>query len=93
MLFDTDTGECTPHTNVVSAGHGAGIQTAQFVASLGAEAVISCRFGPNAMRVLKEASVAAWLAPECTVKEALDAFQAGTLREAVEPGTPLRKGA
>ena len=52
ILTDTDTDHIEVHDNSVNlnATSGAGIQTAQNVTNLGAEAVITGNIGPNAFR-------------------------------------------
>ena len=56
----------------IALGGGAGIQSAQFVASKGAKAVITGNCGPNAVQTLTAAGVE------------LIVGQTGTAREAVE---------
>lgn len=54
IVVNTDTGEFEAHDNSVNlnAVQGAGIQTAQNIANLGVEAVITSNVGPNAFRHL-----------------------------------------
>ncbi len=81
ILFDTETGAFEAHGNDESlgAGHGAGIQAAQAVARLGAQAVITGHCGPNAMRVLRAAGIAVLTFAGGTVAQAIDAYRAGAL--------------
>ncbi|MDD5011261.1 MAG: NifB/NifX family molybdenum-iron cluster-binding protein [Phycisphaerae bacterium] len=87
ILADTDTNEFEANDNTVNlnAASGAGIQTAQNVASLKAEAVITGNMGPNAFRTLGAAGVKAFLSKASTVQEALDLFKEGKLQEAAVP--------
>ena len=57
-----------PHSQ---AGHGAGIQSAQFVAGQGVSTVLTGQVGPNAQRVLESAGIRVISAEKCTVREAL----------------------
>jgi len=66
-------------------GGGAGIQSAQFVASKGAEVVITGNCGPNAMRTLEAAGVKVITGCSGTVREAIEDFKAGKLMPSAEP--------
>ncbi|MBE0536634.1 MAG: NifB/NifX family molybdenum-iron cluster-binding protein [Phycisphaerae bacterium] len=83
VAVDTETGGFEVHDNTVNlnASSGAGIQTAQNVARLGAQAVITGNIGPNAVKTLDAANVAVFLSKASTVQEAVDAFKAGELSE------------
>ena len=63
-LVDTDTGAWTAHANpALSASGGAGVQAAQLVAKLGAQAVVSGAYGPKAYDTLSVAAIGMFLAP------------------------------
>jgi predicted Fe-Mo cluster-binding NifX family protein len=64
----------------MSQGGGAGIQAAQFVVERGAQAVLTGNLGPNAFDVLQAAGVPGYLAPEGTVRQAVEAFKAGQVQ-------------
>jgi predicted Fe-Mo cluster-binding NifX family protein len=64
----------------MNQGGGAGIQAAQFVVEGGAQAVLTGNLGPNAFDVLAAASIASYLVPEGTVRQAVEAFQAGRVQ-------------
>lgn len=83
LLIDTETGESEPHDNAVnlSAVQGAGIQTAKNVANLNVDAVITGNVGPNAFRTLGAAKVRIFLAEKQTVREAIESFKSGQLKE------------
>ena len=87
ILVDVETGQFEVHDNTVglNASSGAGIQTAQNVANLGAEAVITGNLGPNACKTLVAAKVKAFLSKASTAQEALDLFKEGRLQEVTEP--------
>ncbi|MBK1723906.1 NifB/NifX family molybdenum-iron cluster-binding protein [Thiocystis violacea] len=82
-LVDTDTGAWTTHANPAqSASGGAGVQAAQFVAKLGAQAVVSGAYGPKAYDTLSAANIQRLLAPgkdACSAADILASFTAGQL--------------
>jgi len=82
ILIDTETGDFQAHDNMVNlnAVQGAGIQTGQNIANLGADAVITGNVGPNAFKTLNAAGVKIFLAEKQTVQEAVDSFKAGNLK-------------
>ncbi len=83
---DTETNVFEGHDNSVNyhAAQGAGIQTAQNVVNLGAEAVITGNVGPNAIRTLRAGGVKVFLAEAGSVQEAVELFKSGALQEASE---------
>jgi len=83
ILVDTETNEVTAHDNVqnLNAAQGAGIQAAETVARLGAEAVISGNAGPKAFRTLSAAEIKVYLCGAMTVADAVHKFKAGELQE------------
>lgn len=64
----------------IALGGGAGIQSAQFVASKGAKAVITGNCGPNAVRTLSAAGVELFLGQSGTVKEAVEGYKNSKIR-------------
>lgn len=76
MSFDAFSNES------IALGGGAGIQSAQFIASKGAEAVITGNCGPNAMSALSAASVKVIIGQTGTVREAVERYKRGELRSA-----------
>ncbi|MBN1786928.1 MAG: NifB/NifX family molybdenum-iron cluster-binding protein [Sedimentisphaerales bacterium] len=83
LVVDTETNAFEVHDNELNlnAVQGAGIQTGQNIANLGAEAVITGNVGPNAFKTLSAASIKIYLAGEQTVADAIEAFKAGKLKE------------
>lgn len=82
-VVDTETmmGESLVNPAANAAG-GAGIQAAQVAAGLGAAAVISGHFGPQAADVLNAAKIPMYLLKDSrTVREAADNFIAGKLEK------------
>ncbi|HUZ17728.1 MAG TPA: NifB/NifX family molybdenum-iron cluster-binding protein [Spirochaetia bacterium] len=82
-IVDTESGEWTVHENpALSASGGAGVQAAQFVAKLGAKAVVSGAFGPNASSTLQAAEIEMYVAPTdhaATAAEVVSTFKTGGL--------------
>jgi predicted Fe-Mo cluster-binding NifX family protein len=82
-LVDSETGAWTAHENpALSASGGAGVQAAQFITKLGAQAVISGAYGPNAADTLSPAGIEMYLMSgneTCTAAEVLALFKAGKL--------------
>ena len=68
----------------IALGGGAGIQSAQFVASKGAKAIITGNCGPNAVRTLSAAGIALFVGQTVTVKEALERYKRGELTPTTE---------
>lgn len=84
LLVDTDSRGYIVHDNAqnLNAPQGAGIQAAQTVARLGAEAVLTGHVGPKAFTVLRAANIAVYTGAAGTVREAIDAFNAGRYQAA-----------
>ena len=73
--------------------HGAGVQAAQTVSGQGARAVITGSVGPNAFQGLAAAGIDVYVGATGTVREAYDAYRAGTLKRAAAPtGLPHQGG-
>lgn len=83
IVADTDTGQFEAHDNTVNlnAAQGAGIQTGKNAAGLDIDAVVTGNVGPNAFKTLSAAGIKVFLAGEQTVRQALDSFKAGKLKE------------
>ena len=56
-------------------GGGAGIQSAQFIASKGVDAVITGNCGPNALQTLSAAGIDLFVGQKGTVKEVVERFK------------------
>jgi predicted Fe-Mo cluster-binding NifX family protein len=69
-------------------GGGAGIQSAQFVASKGAGAVITGNCGPNAVRTLEAAGIRLFAGESGTVKQAVERFKNNELKVTQEANVP-----
>jgi predicted Fe-Mo cluster-binding NifX family protein len=65
-------------------GGGAGIQSAQFIASKGVDAVITGNCGPNAVQTLTAAGVELFVGQAGTVREVVERFKTGKLSPTTE---------
>jgi len=84
LLVDTESGNFTAHDNVqnLNATQGAGIQAAQMVVQLGAEAVLTGNVGPKAFATLQAGRVAVYPGATGTVRQALEELRSGRLPSA-----------
>jgi len=74
IAVDLESGEFQYHSNMVNvnAAQGAGIQSAQKVADLGVEGIITGHVGPKAWSVLKAAGIKVFtVSNQVTVEEAV----------------------
>jgi predicted Fe-Mo cluster-binding NifX family protein len=63
----------------IASGGGAGIQSAQFISSKGAKAVITGNCGPNAVQTLAVAGIEVFLENTGIVREVLQKYKDGDL--------------
>ena len=83
LIVDTDDMSFEVFDNESGAlGGGPGIQSAQFVASKGAKAVITGNCGPNAVSTLYATGIQVFLGNTGTVKDVLENFKNGNLTPA-----------
>jgi predicted Fe-Mo cluster-binding NifX family protein len=81
LFVDTETLKFEAVANpAMNQPGGAGIEAAQFVVNQGAQAVLTGNLGPNAFDVLQAAGVPGYLVGGGTVRQAVEAHQAGQLR-------------
>lgn len=82
VLYELQNGEWCVHGNRqnLEAAQGAGIQAAQRVAELGAEAVITGHCGPKAFATLQAAGIDIYQGASGSVREAIDAYRSGSLK-------------
>ncbi len=94
IVADSDSGEyeAVDNSENLQAAHGAGVQAAQKVVSLGAQAVISGNFGPHAIEILQAAKIKTYRADGGTVGDALAALKNNQLEEVNEAGTAGHAG-
>ena len=68
----------------IALGGGAGIQSAQFVASKGAKTVITGNCGPNAVRTLSAAGVELFVGQTGTMRDVIERYKNGELSPTTE---------
>jgi len=83
----------TENNPAMQAMGGAGIQAAQLIGNLGAKAVISGNFGPNAFIPLQQLGIKIHAGVfGISVKEAVDQYLAGSLTPVTGPTAPMHAG-
>ena len=84
LVYDlgSETFEAVDNQQNMNAAQGAGIQSAQTVARLGAGALVTGHCGPKAFRVLLAAGVKVYTTDAPTVSAALEHYRSGKLTEA-----------
>jgi predicted Fe-Mo cluster-binding NifX family protein len=84
LVYDLDSGtfEVIDNQKNLNAAQGAGIQSAETVARLGAKALVTGHCGPKAFRVLLAAGIKIFNTDAPTVADALEQYRAGKLIEA-----------
>lgn len=93
LLVDTESMEFEALENpAAGASGGAGVQAAQFIANQQVGAVISGNVGPNAFQVLDSASIPVYLFEGGKVREAMKAYNEGTLSRASRATAPEHAG-
>lgn len=82
LLVDTESGGFSTHDNVqnLNAIQGAGIQAAQTVVQLGAEAVLTGNVGPKAFATLEAGRLTVYTGAAGTVRQALEELRCGRLQ-------------
>lgn len=93
IFFDIDAGSLEAEENASAQFQGgAGIQSAQFVASKGARAVLTGNVGPNAFQTLSAAGIEIYTGVSGTVKEAVEAYKSGKLQKTGNPNVGSKFG-
>jgi len=84
LIYDLDanTFEVVDNGQNLNAAQGAGIQSAQNIARLGVQALVTGHCGPKAFRTLQAAGIKIYNTPSVTLKEALEEYCGGRLQEA-----------
>lgn len=81
IIVDTDDMSLEAFDNEsIALSGGAGIQAAQFLASKGAEAIITGNIGPNAVSSLSAAGIMVVTGQTGTVRQAIDNYKKGKLK-------------
>jgi predicted Fe-Mo cluster-binding NifX family protein len=86
VIVDSDNMQFEVIQNMASgATGGAGIQAAQTIASKGAEVLITGNVGPNAFQALSAASIKIVTGASGTIREVVEKYTRGELRETGAP--------
>ena len=93
IIVDTDTleFEVIENPNIESMG-GAGIQSAQLVASKQVKAVVTGNVGPNAFQTLQSAGVEIFTNASGTIKEAIEKYKKGEFKAVSGPSVGSKSG-
>ena len=85
LIVDNETNdvEVVPNSRV-SAGSGAGIQTAQFMVDRGIGVILTGNLGPNASKVLNESGIKVFINNKGTGESALSDYKNGKLTHATQ---------
>jgi predicted Fe-Mo cluster-binding NifX family protein len=84
LLYDLENGtfEVVSNQQNLNAAQGAGIQSAETVARLGAKALVTGHCGPKAFRVLTAAGIRIYHTDAATVAAAIEQYRSGKLSAA-----------
>ena len=83
--------EAFDNENIALSG-GAGIQSAQFLASKGAKVIITGNVGPNAVGTLSAAGIQLFTGQTGTVREAIEEYKKGKLTGSNEANASKKSG-
>jgi predicted Fe-Mo cluster-binding NifX family protein len=93
IFFDTDTGNFEAQENINAQFQGgAGIQSAQLVASKGVKAVVTGNIGPNAFTTLKTAGIEVFTGADGTVRETIEKYKKGGFMVVSSPSVGSHAG-
>jgi predicted Fe-Mo cluster-binding NifX family protein len=83
--------EASENEGLMAMG-GAGVQAAQLIVQRGATVLITGNLGPNAASALSASGIKVYLVPGGTVKEVIEGYKTGSLREASGATVPPHFG-
>ncbi len=93
LIIETDNMNVEAFENKnASFGGGAGIQSAQFVASQKAKAVITGNCGPNAIQTFSAAGVQVYVGQSGIIRNIVESYKNGELTPTAEANTSLHAG-
>jgi predicted Fe-Mo cluster-binding NifX family protein len=93
LIIDTDSMNVNPISNEsMMASGGAGIQAAQMVAKTGVDTVITGNVGPNAFQTIKSAGIKIITGVNGNIKDVVDKFNKGELKEIDSPSVASHFG-
>jgi len=93
ILVDPETlaFEAVGNEGLMASG-GAGVQAAQLIAQRGATVLITGNLGPNAESALSASGIKIYLASGGTVKDVIQGYKTGSLRETSGATVPRHSG-
>jgi predicted Fe-Mo cluster-binding NifX family protein len=93
IIVDSDTleFESIKNPNIESMG-GAGIQSAQLVASKNIKALVTGNIGPNAFQTLKAAGIEVFTGASGTIEEAIEKYKKGEFKAVSGPSVGSHSG-
>ena len=93
LIVDTDSMEfeVLSNENAMASG-GAGIQTAQTIANKGVRSIVTGNVGPNAFQTLSAAGIKVFTGASGTIKESIEKFKKGELKETEAPNVGSHSG-
>jgi len=93
IIVETDTleFEAIQNPNIEAMG-GAGIQSAQLVASKKVKAVLTGNVGPNAFQTLSTAGIDIYTGVSGSIKEVIEAYKSGKLKKTESPNVGSKFG-
>ncbi len=93
LIVDTDSMEfeVLSNENAMASG-GAGIQTAQTIANKGIKSIVTGNVGPNAFQTLSAAGIKVFTGASGTIKESIEKFKKGELKETEAPNVGSHSG-
>ena len=91
IFVNLDTMSVAAVPNAATAG-GAGIAAGQTVVTYGAKAVLTGDVGPNAYQVLSAAGIEVFTGVSGKVKDAVEAYKAGTLKSSGQASVQQHHG-
>jgi len=93
VIADPDTMEFETFENPnVMAGGGAGISTAQMIANMGVQVVLTGNCGPNAYQTLSAAGVQVITGVSGSVQDAIEGYKAGRFQATSQPSVGAHFG-
>jgi len=93
LIVDTDTMDFESISNQSAmVSGGAGIQAAQTVAKTGVKIILTGNMGPNAFQTLSAAGIKVYVGATGSVKEAIEQFNRGELKQTGSPNVGSHSG-
>jgi predicted Fe-Mo cluster-binding NifX family protein len=83
--------EASENEGLMAMG-GAGVQAAQLIVQRGATVLITGNLGPNAASALSASGIKVYLVPGGTIKDVIEGYKSGNLREASGATVPPHFG-